>query len=205
MNYVKYTYVDSVTGIPVNHEPAINGPTMPNITGLQFDFALESEYPVNTSIMYGTCAGIIGDVLGVLEVLTRADFDNAKAAELSARNSRYHAETVANIADRRWRSEIAGTALDGRRIETDRTAVAMVTSAALAASLDPAYSVRWKSADGFVTLNAEQIIGLAQAIRTHVQASFDREAELLDALEAGDYEPDMLETGWPDLHQQHDG
>lgn len=42
---------------------------------------------------------------------------------------------------------------------------------------------------------------MAQAIRSHVQACFDREADLLDALDAGTYDTEMLDTGWlaPDL------
>lgn len=198
MKYVKYTYVDSVTGVPVTIEPAINGPAMPNIAGLNFDFALETEYPTHAPVMYGSCADGSDKSAGVLAVITRAEFDKAKADELTARAEKARAEAMISIADRRWRSEVSGTMLYGRRIETDRTAVAMVTGAALAASLDPEYSVRWKAADGFVTLNAEQILAMAQTIRAHVQACFDREADLLDALNAGTYEPDMLETGWPD-------
>lgn len=198
MSYVKYTYVDSVTGAPVTHEPAVNGPAMPNIIGLQFDFALESQYPTHAPVMYGTCASVGDEALGVLAVITRAEFDKAKIDELAARAAKARTEAMTSIAERRWRCEVAGTMLYGRRIETDRAAVAMVTGAALAASLDPEYSVRWKAADGFVTLNAEQILAMAQAIRSHVQACFDREADLLDALDAGTYETEMLDTGWPD-------
>lgn len=197
MNYIKYTYVDSITGTSVAEMPAVNGPVMPNIAGLQFDFALESEYPTSTPTMYGTCTNIDEEAVGVLAVITRAEFDKARADELAARATRHYSETVASIAERRWRNEVAGTTLNGLRIETDRTAVAMVTSAALAASLDPSYSVRWKSADGFMTLDAQQVLGLAQLIRAHVQACFDREADLLDALEAGTYEPEMMDDGWP--------
>lgn len=197
MKYVKYTYVDAVTGVPVTQEPAANGPAMPSLPGLQFDFALESEYPTDVPVMYGACTDASEGTPGLLAVLTQAECEQAKADELAARRAKAHAEAMADIADRRYRCEVAGILIDGRRVETDRTAQAMVTGAALAAVLDPAYSVRWKTADGFVTLVAEQIIGLAQSIRAHVQSCFDREAALLDALEWGSYEPDMLDSGWP--------
>lgn len=197
MKYVKYTYIDSVTGVPVTDAPAASGPSTPSLPGLQFDFALESEYPTTAPIMYGTCESASEDTPGLIDIVTEAEYDQAKADEMEAREAKVYAEAAANIADARWRHEVAGTTLAGMHIETDRTAQTMVTGAALAAVLDPDYSVRWKTADGFVTLTAEQIIGLAQTIRAHVQGCFDREAELLDALEDGSYEVEMIDMGWP--------
>ena len=45
------------------------------------------------------------------------------------------------------------------------------------------------------TLTAAQVIGIAQAMRAHVQTFFDREANLLAAFDAG--EPYDSEAGWP--------
>ena len=45
-------------------------------------------------------------------------------------------------------------------------------------------SCRWKLTDGtFITANAEVITGMATAIRKHIQACFDREAELVGQVE----------------------
>lgn len=203
MKYLKYTYVDSITGIPVTLAPASNGPVMPDIPGLTFEFALESEYPTSAPIMIGSCANAPKCTSGVLAVLTHAEFAQARSAEIAARATKAHAEASALFADLRWRCETSGTVVDGRVIETDRTTQAMLTGAAVAATLDPGYSVRWKTADGFVTLSAEQIITTAQAIRAHVQSCFDREAELLDALNAGNYDGSMLDDGWPDATTNH--
>ena len=71
------------------------------------------------------------------------------------------------------------------RIDTGRDSQALITGATVQAMLDPAYSLRWKTPAGFVDLTAEQIIGVATAARAHVQAAFNREAELLEALEVG--------------------
>lgn len=105
------------------------------------------------------------------------------------------AEAKAAVAARRYDAEIAGTTVHGLPVQTDRASQALVTGAALAASLDPDYTVKWKTAAGFVDLSAAQIIGIAQAIRAHVQACFDREAELGTAIDAG--EPYDITTGWP--------
>ena len=82
-------------------------------------------------------------------------------------------------------------------VATDRDSQALITGAALAAMLDSAYVCRWKTPSGFVELTAEQIIAVAQAVRAHVQACFDREAELLTEIDAGTLTPEMIETGWP--------
>lgn len=101
------------------------------------------------------------------------------------------------IADRRWQAEVAGTTVNGMQVDTGRDSQALITGATVQAMLDPSYALRWKTAAGFVDLNAEQIIGLASTVRAHVQACFDREAELLEALTDGTFTDAMLEEGWP--------
>lgn len=105
--------------------------------------------------------------------------------------------TADTIATRRWQAETGGTTVAGMPLDTGRDSQALIAGAAVSAMLDPEYSVRWKTTGGFVELSAEQIIGVARAVRAHVQACFDREAELLEALEAGTFTAEMLETGWP--------
>lgn len=102
-----------------------------------------------------------------------------------------------DIAARRYVAETAGTIVNGMALPTDRDSQALVTGAALAAWMDPNYTCQWKTADGFVALAAQQIIALASAMRAHVQACFDREAALLDALAAGTYTDEQLDQGWP--------
>lgn len=103
----------------------------------------------------------------------------------------------AAIAARRWAAETAGTVVGGKPQDTGRDSQALITGAAVSAMLDPNYSVRWKTAGGFVDMDAGQIIALATAVRAHVQACFNREADLLAALDAGTFHLDMLEEGWP--------
>lgn len=102
-----------------------------------------------------------------------------------------------DIAAARYQAETAGITLNGMHLPTDRDSQALVTGAALAAVLDPNYHCQWKTAEGFVDLEASQIIAIATAMRTHVQACFDREAQLLAALKLGNYSPDQLAENWP--------
>lgn len=102
------------------------------------------------------------------------------------------------IAGRRWQAECSGIAVDGMAFKTDRESQALITGAALSAMLDSNYSVQWKTPEGFVLITGQQVIAVATAIRAHVQACFDREAELVAAVEAGTYSTEMLDSGWPE-------
>lgn len=119
------------------------------------------------------------------------------AEEIAEHKAQRRREMAQQIADRRWQAEVAGITVNGMAVATDRDSHALITGATVQAMLDPNYSLRWKTVAGFVDLTAEQIIGVATAARAHVQACFNREAELLDALEAGTFTPEMLDQGWP--------
>lgn len=127
--------------------------------------------------------------------MNNIDYSQLITAEAKAEQERQ--AVVASIATRRWQAETAGISVSGIVIDTGRDSQSLITGAAVSAMLDPSYSLRWKTPDGFVAITGEQVIGLATAVRAHVQAAFDREAELLEALEAGTFAPGMLEEGWP--------
>jgi hypothetical protein len=101
------------------------------------------------------------------------------------------------ISTRRYKSETSGITVNTMPIATDRDSQGLITGAAVAALLDSDYSLNWKISAGFVELNAVQILSLASAVRAHVQASFDREAQLLAAVADGSITAAMLEEGWP--------
>ncbi|MDM9594733.1 DUF4376 domain-containing protein [Pseudomonas guariconensis] len=101
------------------------------------------------------------------------------------------------IADRRFQAETGGAVVEGLAVNTERDSQSLLTGAAFAASLDPEYRIKWKTASGFVELTGAQVIALASAVRAHVQACFDREAELLAAVADGSITAEMLEQGWP--------
>lgn len=99
------------------------------------------------------------------------------------------------IKARRDEALVSGITVAGMPIATDDTSQSRIVGAALAVINDPALTIQWKTEAGFVTLDAAQVLAVAQAVRAHVQACFDREADLLAALDAGD--PYDIETGWP--------
>lgn len=107
------------------------------------------------------------------------------------------AEQKAEIASQRYDIETGGIVINGLDINTERSSQGLILGAALEAFMDPTYSLQWKTPTGFVPLNATTVLFIAKAIRSHVQACFDREAELVAAVEAGTYTDSMLHLGWP--------
>lgn len=89
MKYLSWTYVDAQTGISCLIAPTRNGPANPAVAGLHFGFALESRYPAAYPVFYGSCDDQADTSLpGVLEVLDQAGYEQAKAAEMTARRSK---------------------------------------------------------------------------------------------------------------------
>lgn len=119
------------------------------------------------------------------------------AGEKAARDELIAADWADQIAARRFQVETGGVAVAGVNLNTERDSQLLLTGAAFAASLDPDYRIKWKTASGFVELTGEQVIALASAVRAHVQACFDREADLLAAVADGSITGEMLEEGWP--------
>lgn len=87
MQYIKFTYVDAVTGISVAKQPATNGPVFPPVAGLEFAWARESRYPTDVPEFFGTCPDDSNvQIDGVLGVYVQADWEALWADEMRARN-----------------------------------------------------------------------------------------------------------------------
>ena len=87
MQYLKFTYVDAVTGISIASEPAANGPVFPPVAGLEFAWARESRYPTDVPEFFGTCPDDADTQIdGVLGVYVQADWETMRDDEMRARN-----------------------------------------------------------------------------------------------------------------------
>ena len=87
MQYIKFTYVDAVTGISIASEPAANGPVFPPVDGLEFVWARESRYPTDVPEYFGTCPDDADTQIdGVLGVYVQADWETMRDDEMRARN-----------------------------------------------------------------------------------------------------------------------
>lgn len=139
------------------------------------------------------------EALGLIELAPPPAFDErwyfapGEARPLDA----IKAARFAELASIRFGYETAGVA----GLRSDRESQALLTGAALAATLDPEYTVDWKGEGGWTTLDAVQLLAAAQTVRGHVQACFSNERVLAAAIDAA---PDMdavlavdLGQGWP--------
>lgn len=105
-------------------------------------------------------------------------------------------QALAALKAKRDEAMCAGIEVNGVHVQTDDLSQQRLTAAALAAQIDPTSTVRWKTASGaFVVLSAEQITAVAMAVRAHVQACFDREAELSALIRTAD-EPGTIEISF---------
>lgn len=116
-----------------------------------------------------------------------------RTAEQIAANAR--AAMKARVRALREDAIRRGVIVSGMRFATDDQGQARLTGAAVAAILDPEYSVQWKTDAGFTLLSGAQVIAVSHLVRTHVQACFEREAALLSEIDDGG-DPDV-DAGWP--------
>lgn len=106
------------------------------------------------------------------------------------------------LAALRWEKETAGTTFNSMSFATDPISQTKYVGAVVAAQMSPLLTLKWKLSDGtFVDLDAASITQVAMAVRAHIQACFDREAELIDLIELAVDEEDLnnidITTGWP--------
>ena len=106
------------------------------------------------------------------------------------------------IARTRYEHETGGTTVDGMHFATDRQSQALISgafgSAKDAQEKGEEFNLKWKAKNGWVNLDADQVIVMGRSVRQHVQACFDREAELAQAVEDGEFTEVMLDKGWPE-------
>ena len=106
------------------------------------------------------------------------------------------ADAQSRLASRRWQAETGGMMFNGTPVATDDRSKALIYGAR-------GRSVKFKTASGqFAPLSASETEALADAVADHVQACFDRESDLLDAINAAETVEELeavdINTGWPE-------
>lgn len=160
-----------------------------NLVNHQFVFALETRYPTNQPVYYATCDDS-SDTSNVIELTESRFISDMKS------------EWIQRIKSIRFRIETGGINLNGAEIATTRESQAMITGAVTAAILDEEYELNWSTmTDDFITLNAQEVIGIGQVVRAHVQACFDNQKDLIAAVRQANTINDIKDinilSGWP--------
>lgn len=103
------------------------------------------------------------------------------------------------VAYRRWQHEIQGISINDLHIGTSDREKALLASKVVTAMNKPGASHKWKTAQGWVTLTSDVMIQLGLTVENFVQKCFDREGELVEAINlADDLSTIDLESGWPE-------
>ncbi|MGQ9367404.1 DUF4376 domain-containing protein [Azospirillum sp. ST 5-10] len=106
------------------------------------------------------------------------------------------------LAEQRWTVECGGITVGGTRIATDDRSKLLLNGKYRVAEKSPDAGHRWKSEDGTeLVLTSAQVIAIGDAVADHVQACFDRELDLIAAIDAATTVQAVaavaIETGWP--------
>src|ERR1051325_4329323 len=65
-----------------------------------------------------------------------------------------------SIAAKRYAVEISGISIHELNIDTGRDSQSLITGAALQGMIDPSYTCKWKTVDGFVELTSAQLLSI---------------------------------------------
>lgn len=112
------------------------------------------------------------------------DLTPAEIAQHEADSAAWRQATIAShLPAYRYAKETGGITVNGVHIQTDRETRSTLLGARVMAVADNSYTVQWKTPEGFVTLNAAQIIAISNAVAAHVQKCYAAEATVLPTLD----------------------
>lgn len=145
--------------------------------------------------LYKMVDGVRVQMLDAEAAAIRAEWEAADLAKRSA------SARKAELAAIRYAKETGGIVVSGAPIATDRDTQAKLIAVRIKAKENASYTVNWKTAGGFVSLDAATIIAIADAVSAHIQACFDREAVLTAAIDGAADQAALdaidLNAGWP--------
>lgn len=112
---------------------------------------------------------------------------------------------LSQLASYRYQVEMGGTMVGGILVATNDRAKTMLAGARTAAeealNNDQPYSINWKTADGWIVLDAATIIMISNSVRSFIQDCFDNEKAHYESIEnlttAESVESYDFTTGWP--------
>lgn len=110
MKYLKFTFVDAITGVSVAAEPALHATQFPPVAGLEFVWARESAYPTPVPELFGTCPDASDTQIdGVLALYCAADFAQMQADEMALRPQPPSIQEVVTVATQARLDDFAKT------------------------------------------------------------------------------------------------
>ena len=102
----------------------------------------------------------------------------------------------AEIAAARYDYEISGIIFKNVHVTTDREDQSMITAIALSATLNNDFTTVWKGTDGYIDLNAQEVLTLAYLVAEHVEAAFAEEKRLSELIDSAQTEEELNAIVW---------
>lgn len=160
MKFIKYTYVDYTTGVPVSQQPAQTGPTHPE--GVTPTYAIESTYSSGVPTFYGIAEDDFEKEEWMVELEEEVFFSTLKE-ELKTR-----------ARDKRVSVEQGGAVLGNQVIRTDLTSQNRVGSLVTALNNDPEMlHIDFEAQPGvWVELDRDSGFLIGKVVARHVQSCF---------------------------------
>lgn len=116
----------------------------------------------------------------------------------------YKTERKAEATAKRYDVETGGVTVSGMTVETSRESQGMIDGAyslAVRNADTQNFTIDFKTATGWVSLTAAQMIAISEAVGTHIQDAFKRERALHEAIDAAGTHAAVaaidITTGWP--------
>jgi hypothetical protein len=132
------------------------------------------------------------------------NIDLSKLVTAEQKQAKEKIQTLQAIAAKRYEVEVSGIFFGEYYVITDRESQAKLLSERTAAQENLRISGSgWKCLHlpsqrvGLYPFTNEEMVQIATLAYQHVAASFQREGELIQAVEEGTYTDDMLEQDWP--------
>ncbi len=106
---------------------------------------------------------------------------------------------AAYAADKRWRVETGGIVVAGSQIDTSRDSQSLIEGAFAYVKESGEDAVEFKTASGWVTMDAATVRAVALAVGAHVRACFATESAVSTAILAGTIttEAEIDSAAWP--------
>ena len=159
---VKFTYIDALTGISAAVQPLQHGGMTPEF--ITFGFALESEYPTNLPVYYGTLADETQkDHPAILAVVTDEEYQAAYDAEMAAREAKTQVSQFdsAKAARQAEVNALIVTTADGKKFDGDEDSQTRMSRAIVA--MNDTDEIDWVLADNTV-VKVNKVL-LSEALR----------------------------------------
>ena len=103
---------------------------------------------------------------------------------------------LTEIAAARYDYEISGITFKNVHVTTDREDQSMITAIALSATLNNDFTTVWKGTDGYIDLNAQEVLTLAYLVAEHVEAAFAEEKRLSELIDSAQTEEELNAIVW---------